>query len=160
MARRRSVKRKKSTAFTKSLSPSTVRMLVGCAVLVLAVLAVVQFMSPEREDIVLKPEPFSIESYRRDGSRFATPGNTYVIQALVENIDSRGNDKIITVSLPKQRGEKDDRLPLLIKKEIPNGVNVTRGDTFLFEITCLNGQNAQGEAVKGMLLVNRVQSVK
>lgn len=160
MARRRSTKKKKSTASAKSISPTAVRLIVGCAVPVFAVLAVVQFMSPKKENIVLKPESFNIESYRRDGSRFATPGNTYVIQAKVENIDSRGNDKIITVSLPHQKGDKDDRLPLLMKKKIDNDVNVTRGDSFLFEITCLNGQDAQGEAVKGMLLVNRVQSVK
>lgn len=160
MARRRSAKKKKSITSSKSLSPATVRLSVGCAVPVLAVLAVVQFMSPDKENVVLKPESFNIESYRRDGSRFATPGNTYVIQAKVENIDTRGNDKIITVSLPHQKGDRDDRLPLLMKKSIANDINVTRGDTFLFEITCLNGQSAQGEAVKGMLLVNRVQSVQ
>lgn len=159
MARRSSRRsRKSSSGKGLSFSPSTLRTLAGAAAVLIVVICLVQFLSPKTPKIDLTPTPFRIDDYRRDGSRFATPGNNYVLEAKVENIDTRGNDKLLSVSLPAQNGDKTDRLPLVLKDGKSGRVNVTRGDTFLFEVTCRNGQDAAGRPVKGILMVKSVHS--
>ncbi len=158
MARRSSRRSKKTPKKGFSLSPTSLRTLAGAGAVLLVVVALVQFMSPKTDKIDLTPSAFRIDDYRRDGSRFATPGNTYVLEAKVENIDTRGNHKLLSVSLPSQRGGKNDRLPLVLLDGKSGRVNVTRGDTFLFEVTCRNGQDAEGKPVKGILMVNSVHS--
>lgn len=158
MARRSSRRSKKSPAKGFNLSPSTLRTRGGAAAVLIVVICLVQYLSPKTAKVDLTPTPFRIDDYRRDGSRFATPGNNYVLEAKVENIDTRGNDKLLSVSLPSQHGDRTDRLPLVLKDGKSGRVNVTRGDTFLFEVTCRNGQDAQGRPVKGILMVKSVHS--
>lgn len=158
MARRSSRRSRKAPGKSFSLSTSTLRTLVGGAAVLIVVVCLVQFLSPKSEKADLTPTPFRIDDYRRDGSRFATPGNNYVLEAKVENIDTRGNDKLLSVSLPSQHGDRTDRLPLVLKDGKSGRVNVTRGDTFLFEVTCRNGQSADGRPVKGILMVKSVHS--
>lgn len=158
MARRSSRRSKKTPQKSFHLSPATLRTLAGAGAVLLVVIALVQFLSPKSAKVDLTPSNFRIDDYRRDGSRFATPGNTYVLEAKVENIDTRGNDKLLSVSLPRQGGAKTDRLPLMLRDGKSGRVNVTRGDTFLFEVTCRNGQDEAGKPVKGILMVKSVHS--
>lgn len=98
---------------------------------------------------------FRIEDYRRDGSRFASAGNSYVFDGRVESIESLGNDRVICISIP---GNADERLPLLLPDNVRRKVNVSRGDRFIFEATCRTGKSADGEQVKGVLIVKNAES--
>ena len=40
---------------------------------------------------------FRVADYRRDGSRFASAGNTYVFDGRVENIETIGNNRIVRI---------------------------------------------------------------
>ncbi len=93
---------------------------------------------------------FSITEYReKGGSTFI--GNHYTLEGKVENIISRGNDRLVSVSL---KGNNRERLPLLVKGS--SSVNLSRGDSFLFEVDCVTGQSEGGEPVKGILVVKNV----
>ncbi len=93
---------------------------------------------------------FSIAEYReKGGSTFI--GNHYTLEGKVENIISRGNDRLVSVSLP---GNNRERLPLLVKES--SSVNLSRGDSFLFAVDCVSGQDAEGQPVKGVLVVKEV----
>lgn len=97
---------------------------------------------------------FRIADYRQDGSRFASSGNVYVFDGRVESIETIGNDRLICISIPHN---PDERLPLLV----PGGatkVNITRGDRFLFVASCRTGLSDEGEQVKGVLVVTRVET--
>jgi len=97
---------------------------------------------------------FRIASYRNDGSRFASSGNRYVLEGRVESIESHGNDRVVFISI---RGNKDERLPLLMTAENRGQVNITRGDTFAFETECRTGLLESGKHVKGILLIKNVE---
>lgn len=102
------------------------------------------------------PTPnFRISDYRRDGSRFASSGNTYVFDGRVENIETLGNDRLVSISIPDN---PDERLPLLIPGHVRLRVNITRGDRFLFETSCRTGKTPNGEQVKGILVVKNVET--
>lgn len=102
------------------------------------------------------PTPnFRIADYRRDGSRFASSGNVYVFEGAVENIETIGNDRMVCISIP---GNPEERLPLLVPAHLPKRVNITRGDRFLFEASCRTGRTAEGEQVKGVLVVQNVET--
>lgn len=104
-----------------------------------------------------EPTPnFRISDYRRDGSRFASTGNTYIFDGRVENIETIGNDRIVSISIPNN---VDERLPLLIPGSLNLRVNLTRGDRFLFETSCRTGSTPEGEQVKGILIVKRVETL-
>ena len=104
----------------------------------------------------LEPTPnFRISEYRKDGSRFASANNTYVFDGRVENIETLGNDRLVSISLPNNPNE---RLPLLIPGNVRLRTNLTRGDRFIFETSCQTGQTAEGEQVKGVLIVKSVQT--
>lgn len=114
--------------------------------------------------VVLKPSEtnekspdsrFSIADYRQDASRLT--GNTYRLKARVENIESLGNDRLVAVSLP---GNKQERLPLLVRSGVTGRVNLTRGDVFVFSVICRNGKDDQGLDVKGVMLVENVETEK
>ncbi len=93
---------------------------------------------------------FRIAEYRaKGGSTFI--GNHYTLEGRVENIISRGNDRLVSVSLP---GNSRERLPLLVKGS--TGVNLSRGDSFIFEVDCVSGQDAEGQPVRGVLVVKNV----
>ena len=98
---------------------------------------------------------FRISEYRRDGSRFASSGNMYVFDGRVENIETLGNDRVVSISIPNN---PDERLPLLIPGDVRLRVNLTRGDRFLFETSCRTGQTPDGEQVKGVLVVKNVEN--
>ena len=104
----------------------------------------------------LEPTPnFRISDYRRDGSRFASAGNHYVFDGRVESIETIGNDRIISISLPDN---PDERLPLLIPANVRLRANLTRGDRFIFETSCRTGKTEDGEQVKGVLIVKNVET--
>ncbi len=93
---------------------------------------------------------FSVTEYReKGGSTFI--GNHYTLEGKVENIISRGNDRLVSISLP---GSSRERLPLLVRGS--SAVNLSRGDSFLFEVDCTTGQDAEGQPVKGVLVVKNV----
>lgn len=103
------------------------------------------------------PTPgFSIADYRRDGSRFASTGNSYVFDGRVESLETIGNDLIICISLP---GNVDERLPLLLPGNVRLKTNLTRGDRFLFETSCRTGKTPDGKQVKGVLIVKNAESL-
>lgn len=122
------------------------------AVLVLAVGAAV-VMKPSEKTDNSQTTRFSIADYRTDASRLT--GNTYRLSARVENIESIGNDRLIAVSLP---GNKQERLPLLVRSGVAGRVNLTRGDTFVFHVACRNGKDDQGLDVRGVMLVEKVET--
>ena len=104
----------------------------------------------------LEPTPnFKVSDYRRDGSRFASSGNVYVFDGRVENIETIGNSRILSISIPEN---PDERLPLLVPGNVHLRVNLTRGDRFLFETTCCTGRAGDGTQVKGVLVVKNVES--
>ncbi len=105
----------------------------------------------------LEPTPnFRVADYRRDGSRFASSGNVYIFDGQVENIETIGNSRLISISIPNNPGE---RLPLFIPGDVQLRVNITRGDRFLFETTCRTGRSADGKPVKGVLVVRNAQTL-
>lgn len=100
-----------------------------------------------------KTDNFRIADYRQDASRLT--GNSYRLEGRVENIVTQGNDRLVAVSLA---GNKQERLPLLVRSGVAGKVNLTRGDTFLFDVSCRTGQNAEGQEIKGILVVNKVET--
>lgn len=122
------------------------------AVLALAVLAAVA-MKPSDQTEGSPETHFSIADYRVDASRLT--GNTYRLSARVENIESIGNDRLVAVSVP---GNSQERLPLLVRSGASGRVNLTRGDSFVFHVVCRNGKDDQGLDVKGVMLVDKVET--
>lgn len=124
----------------------------GGGVLVLAIAAaVVMKPSADREDA--PDSRFNVADYRYEASRLT--GNTYRLKARVENIETMGNDRLVAVSLP---GNKQERLPLLVRSGVSGRVNLTRGDSFLFHVACRNGQDSEGLDVKGIMVVEKVET--
>lgn len=115
------------------------------------------FASPFGKRSSGKPQDFSIREYRNDGSRMAVPGNRYLLEGRVENIETIGNSRIVAVSLKNNRNE---RLPLLVSKDTILKVNLTRKDSFLFEVECRTGRDSSGNEVKGILVVKNAESTK
>lgn len=104
----------------------------------------------------LEPTPnFRISEYRQDGSRFASSGNVYVFDGRVENIETVGNERLVSISIPDN---PDERLPLLVPGDVKLRVNLTRGDRFIFETTCRTGKTSDGKQVKGVLIVKNVET--
>lgn len=129
-------------------------LILGCVggVLLLAV-AAAMVMKPSENPGDSPESRFSIANYRQDASRLT--GNTYRLIARVENIESIGNDRLVAVSLP---GTQQERLPLLVRSGVTGRVNLTRGDTFAFYVVCRNGKDEQGLDVKGIMVVEKVET--
>ncbi len=145
MARRKARRGGKGKGRGKS---SAMPFAIGGAV-VLAIAAMLVF-KPSAGSGAQKVSDFSITEYRaKGGSTFI--GNHYTLEGKVENIISRGNDRLVSVSL---KGNTRERLPLLVKGS--TAVNLSRGDTFLFEVDCVTGQDADGQPVKGIFVVKNV----
>lgn len=123
------------------------------AVILVIVIAAGVSLKPSQDEQQTADTRFSISDYRRDASRLT--GNRYRLEARVENIETLGNDRMVAVSIP---GNKQERLPLLVKKGATGRVNLTRGDTFVFEVECRTGRSADGAEVKGVLVVNSVET--
>lgn len=96
---------------------------------------------------------FDIAGYRTDASRLT--GNSYRIAARVENIDTIGNDRMVAVSVANN---KQERLPLLVPANLNSRVNLTRGDTFIFDVECRTGRDERNQEVKGILVVRKVET--
>ena len=124
----------------------------GAAVLLLAVAAAV-VMKPSARQEDTQDSRFRVADYRTDASRLT--GNSYALSARVENIETLGNDRVVAVSLPNNPQE---RLPLLVRSGVTGRVNLTRGDTFVFDVVCRNGQDEQGLDVKGIMIVESVSA--
>ena len=124
----------------------------GGGVLLLAVVAAL-VMKPSESQEDSPDSRFSVADYRQDASRLT--GNSYRLKARVENIESIGNDRLVAVSLP---GNPQERLPLLVLSGSAGRVNLTRGDTFLFHVACRNGKDEQGLDVKGVMVVEKVET--
>ena len=121
-------------------------------VLLLAIGAAVA-MKPSDSAASAAESRFSVADYRMDASRLT--GNTYRLKARVENIETLGNDRLVAVSLPNNSQE---RLPLLVRSGVTGRVNLTRGDSFVFDVVCRNGQDEQGLDVKGIMIVESVSA--
>ena len=121
-------------------------------VLLLAIGAAVA-MKPSDSANTAAESRFSVADYRMDASRLT--GNTYRLKGRVENIETLGNDRLVAVSLPNNTQE---RLPLLVRSGVTGRVNLTRGDTFVFDVVCRNGQDEQGLDVKGIMIVESVSA--
>lgn len=96
---------------------------------------------------------FDIAGYRTDASRLT--GNNYSIAARVENIDTIGNDRMVAVSVANN---KQERLPLLVPANLNSRVNLTRGDTFVFDVVCRTGHDENNREVKGVLVVRKIET--
>ena len=121
-------------------------------VLLLAIGAAVA-MKPSNSADTAAESRFSVADYRMDASRLT--GNTYRLKGRVENIETLGNDRLVAVSLPNNSQE---RLPLLVRSGVTGRVNLTRGDSFVFDVVCRNGQDEQGLDVKGIMIVESVSA--
>ena len=121
-------------------------------VLLLAICAAVA-MKPSDSAASAAESRFSVADYRMDASRLT--GNTYRLKGRVENIETLGNDRLVAVSLPNNTQE---RLPLLVRSGVTGRVNLTRGDSFVFDVVCRNGQDEQGLDVKGIMIVESVSA--
>ena len=121
-------------------------------VLLLAIGAAVA-MKPSDSANTAAESRFSVADYRMDASRLT--GNTYRLKGRVENIETLGNDRLVAVSLPYN---KQERLPLLVRSGVTGRVNLTRGDSFVFDVVCRNGQDEQGLDVKGIMIVESVSA--
>lgn len=125
-------------------------------VLIAGVLFKSFFGSPTGKSNMTPTEDFSIASYRQDGSRFASVGNRYVLKATVERVITHGSDRLVIVSMS---GNKNDLLPLFMPAANQGRDNITRGDQFLFEVSCKTGRTEEGDQVKGILVIQNVESV-
>ena len=96
---------------------------------------------------------FNIPDYRTDASRLT--GNSYRIEGTVRNIETLGNDRLVAVAVA---GNKQELLPLLVRHDADVRVNLTRGDTFIFEADCRSGMDDAGQEVKGILVVRKVET--
>lgn len=143
-------RKRRSSKNKKTQLPAILGGIGGVAVLAIAAAVV---MKPSQKPEESADSRFSVADYRQDASRLT--GNTYRLSARVENIESIGNDRLVAVSLP---GNSQERLPLLVRSGVTGRVNLTRGDTFLFHVTCRNGKDAQGLDVKGIMMVEKVET--
>ncbi len=143
MARRKSRKGRKNKG-------NSIPMLIMAGVAVVAVLVAFFALRSSGGDAEARVTDFRIGEYReKGGSTFI--GNHYTLAGKVENIVSVGNSRLVSVSLKDNRNE---RLPLLVPGDVR--ANLSRGDSFLFDVECRNGKDAEGLPVKGVFLVTKV----
>lgn len=124
----------------------------GGGVILLALVAAV-LMKPSENQDDSQDTRFNVAEYRQDASRLT--GNTYRLKGRVENIETLGNDRIVAISLA---GNAQERLPLLVHSGVTGRINLTRGDYFVFHVVCLNGKDEQGHDVKGIMVVEKVET--
>lgn len=97
---------------------------------------------------------FRIADYRKAASKLA--GNRYRLEAKVEGMMSRRNDRLVVVSLPGN--PKDERLPILVEEGAGRGVNLSRGKTYIFNVECRNGYDLNGDAINGVLVTRSIEN--
>lgn len=149
MARRSKRKSRRGNSNTPML------LIVGAVVVLVVVAGALALKPSQREQTPAheQGQSFSVEDYRRDASRFT--GNVYRIEGRVEHIETLGNDRIVAVAVP---GNRQERLPLLVRSGAAGRVNLTRGDSFLFEVECCTGHTDDQREVKGVLVVRQVET--
>ena len=125
----------------------------GVGVVLLLAIGAAVAMKPSDSAASAAESRFCVADYRMDASRLT--GNTYRLKGRVENIETLGNDRLVAVSLPNN---KQERLPLLVRSGVTGRVNLTRGDSFVFDVVCRNGQDEQGLDVKGIMIVESVSA--
>ena len=125
----------------------------GAAVVLLLAIGAAVAMKPTNSAEESAESRFIVADYRVDASRLT--GNSYRLKARVENIETLGNDRLVAVSLPNN---KQERLPLLVRSGVTGRVNLTRGDTFVFDVVCSNGKDDEGLDVKGIMIVEKVET--
>ncbi|MBQ3218354.1 MAG: hypothetical protein IJB33_05735 [Akkermansia sp.] len=133
---------------------NSTQLIMGGLCLLVVLLAGMLFFKPSARSGT-EPQPFNIAQYRQDGSRFASTGNRYILEGKVESIESHGGNRMVSVSM---RNNRNERLPLLVLEMNPQPINITRGDTFIFDVSCRTGRSADGNEVKGILVVNEVKA--
>ncbi len=121
----------------------------GVAVFVLAVAAL---LTQGGNSDVPKQHDIDPADYRAHGS--SKNGNTYVFTARVEDIDTIGDNRLLAVSC---NGAPQERLPILVTPKTKTDVNITRGDSFIFTVKCMNGRDAEKNLVRGILVVKKVE---
>lgn len=139
MARRKSRKGKKGAS-----SP----LLVGAVVVVLVLVGYMVSSRSSSRGKASQTNSLRIADYRQDGSRLV--GNRYLLTGRVENIETIGNNRVLAISM---KNNPQERLPLLLPAEAKLQVNITRGDTFVFDVQCKNGRAENGGQVKGILVI-------
>lgn len=102
-----------------------------------------------------KAGKFSVAEYRRDGSRFASSGNRYVVEGKITGIETHGDHRMLAVAV---KGSDKELLPILVPGDVKLAVNLTRGDSFVFDVSCRTGRDEDGNEVRGILVVNNVES--
>ncbi len=133
---------------------NTTPLIMGGLCLLVVLLVGMLFFKPSSRSGT-EPQRFNIAQYRQDGSRFASTGNRYILEGRVESIESHGNKRVVAVSMS---GNRNERLPLLVPGEVKLQTNITRGDSFIFDVSCRTGRLADGQEVKGILVVNDVKT--
>ncbi len=143
MARRKSRKGSKNKGNSSS-------MLIMAGVVALAVIVAFFALRSSGGDTEARVSSFRIGEYRaKGGSTFI--GNRYTFEGKVENIVSVGDSRLVSVSMKDNRNE---RLPLVVPGDVR--ANLSRGDSFLFDVECRNGKDAEGLPVKGVFIVTAV----
>ena len=124
------------------------------AVAVVVVLAVL-FSSVNSADTSGSADrDFKVADYRKGGSRITN--NRYRLEGRLEGVMTRGNDRLVVVTLPNN--PDDERLPLLVPEGAAGGVNLARGKTYIFSVECRNGQDAEGQPINGILITREVEN--
>ncbi len=141
--------RRKSRKGGRNKGNST-SMLIMAGVAVVAVIIAFFALRSSGDGAEARVSDFRIGEYReKGGSTFI--GNHYTLEGKVENIVSLGNSRLVSVSM---KGNRNERLPLLVPGDVR--ANLSRGDSFLFDVECSNGKDAEGLPVKGIFLVKKV----
>lgn len=127
---------------------------VGGGVLAAALVGFIAFSGGSSKSHASKAaESFRVADYRMNASRFTN--NHYRITGRVENIETLGNDRLVAVSIP---GSDRERLPLLVRSGVAGNVNLTRGDSFVFDVDCCTGRDEDMKEIKGVLVVRNVET--
>ena len=116
------------------------------------VLAVAVMLTRGGNSDVPKQHDIDPADYRAHGS--SKNGNTYSFTARVEDIETIGDNRLLAVSC---NGAPQERLPLLVTPKTKTDVNITRGDSFIFTVKCMNGRDADKNLVRGILVVKKVE---
>lgn len=107
--------------------------------------------SGEAKPVEMKSKRLSPVLYAEDASRLV--GNRYRLEGRVDSIVTEGDVRIIELALDEEGGGS---LPLVLTKETKSDMNVTRGDSFAFDVVCKSGRTKEGGLVKGVLVVEKV----
>ncbi|OCA03694.1 hypothetical protein [Akkermansia glycaniphila] len=134
----------------KAASPHKLYLAIGIPVAVLIIVIVVISLSGKQATTAGR---FDTSSYMNAGSGIT--GNRYIFEGKVDNILTVDNDSLLSV-IPAGNTDKNIRLPLILKKDAAGNVNVTRNSSYIFEVLCRNGRDANGDTVKGILLIKTI----